>query len=301
MSAADPRADAAGIWLAAVAAVGFSGKAILIKLAYPWGVDAVTLLALRMAFSAPVFAAVGLHRARRAAALGAREHAQVAALGIVGYYGASYLDFLGLQYISAGLERLVLFLYPTLVVLLSWAVFGKRLSGRDAVAMTVTYAGIALAFAHDLRVGEDRGAVVLGTALVFASALAYAVYLIGNGRLVGRIGAGRFTALAMLWASLACIAQFLLTRPLAALDLPWQVYGLSVAMALFATVMPTFMVSAAIRRIGAERTALVGALGPVATIFLGWWALSEPISAAQLGGAALVVAGVSLVGVRRAA
>lgn len=286
------------MWLAAIAAVGFSFKAILVKLAYAYAVDAITLIALRMLFSAPFFLAVAVRERRNAlhVPLSGREWAQIALLGVLGYYGASFLDFLGLQYISAGLERLILFLYPTLVVVLSLLFFGKRITRRELYALTLSYGGIALAFAHDLEASSSN--VVLGSLLVFGSALAYAIYLIGNGQLVGKVGAARFTAHAMAWASLACIVQFLLTHPLSKLALPWQVYALALAMAVFSTVLPTFMVSAAIRRIGSNRVALIGAVGPLATIFLGYWVLAEPISAPQLAGAALVMLGVILVSQR---
>lgn len=295
------RAASGGFWLAATAAVGFSFKAILVKLAYAYAVDAITLIALRMLFSAPFFLAVAVRERRNndQPPLSWREWAQIALLGVIGYYGASFLDFLGLQYISAGLERLILFLYPTLVVMLSLLLFDKRITRREILALGLSYAGIALAFAHDIAASANNHDIVLGGALVFASALAYAVYLIGNGELVGRVGAARFTAHAMVWASLACVVQFLLTHPLSKLVLPWQVYALALAMAIFSTVLPTFMVSAAIRRIGSNRVALIGAVGPIATIFLGYWILAEPISAAQLAGAALVMLGVAAQATRR--
>lgn len=288
---------AAGFWLAALGAIGFSFKAILIKLAYPYGVDAVTLLALRMLFSLPAFLFVAWREgvASRHPPLSRRDGAAVALLGVAGYYGASFLDFLGLQYISAGLERLILFVYPTLVVLISMLFLGKPISVREAAALALSYAGIALAFVHDAAADPGNPDLWLGAGLVFASSLAYAAYLIGNGQLGGRMGAGRFTAYALIWASAACILQFLLTRPLSALALPWQVYALSIAMAVFCTVAPVFMMSAAIRRIGAGRTGLISAIGPMATIFLGWLILEERLSLLQLGGALLVMAGVLLV------
>lgn len=290
-------AAARGTALAVLAALGFSLKAILVKLAYPHGVDAVTLIALRMVFALPFFAAVALRETGRVgrAPLSAGDRAAIAFLGVVGYYAASFLDFLGLQYISAGLERLILYLYPTLVVLLSWLFLGRRLARRDALAMALSYAGIALAFAHDLAATPADGDTWLGGALVFACALAYAVYLVGNGQMVARVGAARFTALAMSWACLACILQFLLVHPLSALRLPWQVFALAAAMALVSTVLPTFLISSAIRAIGSTRAALVGSVGPPATILLGYWLLGEPVSAQQLLGGALVVAGVLMV------
>lgn len=286
-----------GVALAALGAVGFSFKAILVKLAYPFGVDTITLLALRMLLSVPFFLWVTFRPGASATPtpLSSKDQLHIGTLGIVGYYGASYLDFLGLHHISAGLERLILFLYPTLVVVISWLALGKRLQRRDALALLVCYAGIGLAFAHDLGSSPAGGETWLGGGLVFASALAYAIYLIGNGQMVTRIGAARFTALAMTWASLACILQFVCTHPLSALVLPWQVYVLGAVMATVSTVLPTFLVSNAIRAIGSARTALVGSVGPPVTILLGWWLLHEPISTEQLIGGALVMIGVMLV------
>jgi len=282
--------------LAALAAIGFSFKAILVKLAYPYGVDAITLLALRMIFSLPFFVALlASPMARGGVRLTGRDAATLLALGILGYYLSSFLDFLGLQYISAGLERLILFLYPTLVVLLSALLFRKPVTRRAVLALLLCYAGIGLAVLHDVHIVTDQAQVWLGAALVFGSAVSYALYLIGNGQAVARIGAARLTAWASIVACVACIAQFLLMRPWSALVLPWQVYGLSVAMALFSTVLPVYLVSEAIRRIGAGPASLIGSLGPVVTIFLGWLMLDERISAYQLAGAALVMSGVVII------
>ena len=286
---------AIGILFAVLAAVGFSFKAILVKLAYPYGVDTVTLLALRMAFAAPVFALIWLRESRREThgRLARRDWLAIGAIGVLGYYGSSYLDFLGLQYISAGLERLILYVYPTLVLLISWLAFGRRIGGREAVALLACYAGIAGVFAHDLAQAGDRATVLLGGGLVFASALTYAFYLIGSGRYVVRAGAMRFTAHAMLCATAVVLLQFMVMRPLSALELPWQVYALSAAMALFSTVLPALLLSSAIRRLGSSQASLIGTVGPVATILLGWWLLGEPVSAMQLGGAVLVLGGVA--------
>lgn len=285
-----------GALLALLAATGFSFKAILVKLAYPYGVDTVTLLALRMAFSVPVFALVWLRESRREshAAVARRDWLKIGAIGVLGYYGSSYLDFLGLQYISAGLERLILYTYPTLVLLISRFAFGRRIGRREQVALALCYIGILVVFGHDLTLAGDKQRVLLGGSLIFASALTYACYLIGSGRLLARVGAARFTAHAMLCASAVVLMQFAAMRPLAALDLPWQVYGLSAAMAIVSTVLPTFMLSAAIRRLGSDQVSLIGSVGPVTTILFGWWLLGESVSAIQLAGAALVLAGVLL-------
>jgi len=281
----------------AVAGVlGFSFKAILIKLAYAHsGVDPTTLLALRMLYSAPFFVAMAWWSGRGAPPIARADWRALAWLGFVGYYLASLLDFTGLQYITAALERLVLFLYPTMVVLLNAAIHRKPAGRRAWQALALSYTGIVLVFWYDLRVSGDPHAIAIGGALVFGSAFAYALYLVGAGTVIARLGSMRFIAWAMLASTVFVLAQFALTRPLAALDLPPRVHLLSLAMAVFSTVLPTWLVAEAIRRIGANASSLIGSLGPVFTIGLGTMILGEPTHAIQLAGAALVLAGVLLV------
>lgn len=283
-----------GVIFALLAAVGFSAKAILVKLAYLDHVDAVTLLALRMVFSVPFFIGVAIWAQRRhAQPLDAHDRLLVLGLGLIGYYCSSFLDFLGLQYISAGLERLILFLYPTMTVLLTALVY-KRAIGRMVIAaMALSYAGIALVFLHD--VGTKEGSIVLGSVLVFASTLSYSIYLVGAGHAIARIGAMRFTAYAMVVASAASLLQFVVMRPLDALDLPLQVYGYSIAMAIFSTVLPVFLLSFAIRRIGSGSASLIGTIGPVSTIYMAYVILDESISLLQIAGSVLVLIGVLLI------
>lgn len=285
-----------GVVFALLAAVGFSAKAILVKLAYlASSVDAVTLLALRMVVSVPFFIAVAVWlRRREAAPLNTHDRLLVLGLGLIGYYLASFLDFLGLQYISAGLERLILFLYPTLTVIFTAVLYRRAIGHKVIAAMALSYAGIALVFWHD--VGIHPGDVVLmGAGLVFASTVSYALYLVGAGHAIARIGALRFTAYAMMAASAACVFQFVLMRPLSALDLPVSVYQYSIAMALFSTVLPVFLLSFAIRRIGSGSTSLIGTIGPVSTIYMGYLFLNEPVSMLQIAGSALVLCGVLLI------
>ena len=254
-----PAADRIGLLYAVLAAVGFSGKAILVKLAYRYGVDAETLLALRMAFSLPFFLGMAWIGARQASSrLTPRDGAWLSGLGFLGYYLASYLDFLGLRYISAGLERLILFIYPTLVVLLSALLLGQRITGRILSALALCYAGIALAVAHDWRLAGSAQDLALGSLLVFGSALSFALYLLGNGRVIHRLGTVRVTAFASVVACWLAVGQFLVLRPLIALIQPGPVYGLAVAMALLSTVLPVWLLSEAIRRIGAGPVALLG-------------------------------------------
>jgi len=287
-----------GIWLAVIASAGFSLKAILAKLAYPHGVDPVTLVALRMLLAAPVFVVVAWREARRGAPLSARDWATVSVLGLFGYYGASMLDFYGLLYISAGLERLVLFTYPTLTLLIGWMAHGRRITRREIVASLLCYGGIALAVVHDIEVSGEAAVIALGCALVFGSSLSFAIYLTGAAAPIRKLGATRFSALATLVSTVAVSLHFIAVRPLDALAQPAPVLWLAVAMALFSTVLPVFLQSAAIRRMGAQTAALVGSTGPVITVFLAWWMLVEPVSALQIAGTVLVIAGVLWVGRR---
>ena len=291
---------AVGVAMAIAGVVCFSLRPILIKLAYGYVVDPTTLLALRMVFSLPFFlaAAVWVGRDQKRAPISRKDAWAVVFLGFLGYYFASFVDFLGLQYISAGLGRLILFIYPTLVVLLSMAFLRKRPTAREVVALGATYAGIALVMSNAM---EGSGAhFALGVALCFASAAGYAVYLVASSQVVQRVGSMRFTAYATSVASGFCILQFLLLRPMSALALPVQVYGLAIAMALLSTVLPVFITTEALKRIGANQVALFGALGPVTTLFFGWAGLDEVMTPVQLAGAALVLAGVVLVTLKAA-
>ena len=290
-----------GIALALVGVVAFSVRPILIKLAYAYVTDPVTLIALRMVFALPFFVAMALWVRRDTARtpLTRRDWRAVLYLGFLGYYLASFLDFLGLQYISAGLGRLVLFLYPPITVLLSALFLGKYVSRRDILALVISYAGLALILSQGFA-GESRN-LMLGALLIFGSALSYAAYLVSSSQVVARIGSVRFTAYATGVASLLCMLQFLLLRPLSALQLPPQVYGLAIAMAVGCTVLPVFVTSEALRRIGANQVAIIGAAGPVTTIFLGWLGLEESMSLLQLVGAGLVLSGVLLVTLKRKA
>ncbi|HQY46335.1 MAG TPA: DMT family transporter [Usitatibacteraceae bacterium] len=283
----------AGVALVVFSAVAFSAKAVIIKLAYRHGVDAVTLLALRMAMSAPFFVAIAwwASRGEGAAPLAPADWRAVVFLGIVGYYLASLFDFLGLQYITAALERLVLFLYPTFVVLISAAMYGRRITGRDVAALAVSYAGIALVFANDLATRQEN--VLLGAFWVSLSALAYAIYLIGNGRMVRKMGSVRFASLASVVSCAAVLAHFFVVRDAGLLwSQPGPVYWLTLLMAIVSTVLPVILMSVGIRLVGSSHASMLGTVGPVATIFLGFAFLGEPITAIQLAGAALVLAGV---------
>lgn len=287
-----------GLSVAMLGAVLFSTKAVVAKLLYRYQLDAVTVLAFRMLFSLPVFAAIAVWKMRSAAPLSGSDRWRVLGLGLVGYYLSSFLDFLGLQYISVGLERLILFLTPSFVLLMTAFGLRRRVSRHEWTSLALCYAGIVLVFQHDVR-GAGWTAV-LGTLLVLGSAISYAVYLLFSGEMVQRIGALRLVAYAMCVSSAACIGQFLLLRPTAMLVQPLPVYGLSLVNAVFCTILPVWMTMYAVQRIGAPGASQAGMIGPVSTLFLGWALLGEAVSAIQLAGTALVMGGIYLLSKKRA-
>lgn len=280
----------AGIALALLGSVLFSAKAVVIKLAYRHGVDPLTLLALRMLFAAPFFAVALAWSSRGRAPITRQEHTRMIIMGVLGYYAASYFDFLGLQHVTAGLERLILYLYPTIVVLISVLFLRRRFLRTDGLALLLAYAGILAAFWHDVRVGE--GEVLLGSSLIFGSAVTYALYLVLSGELVHRIGAIRLTSYAILVSTVAVLLQYAVQNPLASLVQPAGVYRLSAVNGFFCTVLPAFATMLAIERVGAGTTAMVAMVGPVSTLLLAWLLLGEPVSAWGVLGTGLVLAGV---------
>ena len=289
---------ASGLLLAAAGSVAFSGKAIIVKLAYRHGVDAVTLIMYRMLFALPLFlalawwATVRQGRSERQPLTG-KDALGILGLGITGYYLASFLDFWGLQYISASLERLILYLNPTLVLILGWVVYQRRITGLQALAMAVSYAGVLLVFGHEADfAGPDA---LLGAALVFGSAISYAIYLVYSGELVKRLGSMRLVGLATSVACVLCLLQFVLLRPMSAAVVAPEVIWLSLLNATLCTFAPVIMVMMAIERIGAGLAAQTGMIGPMSTIAMGVVLLDEPFNAWIVAGTVLVVSGVFLV------
>lgn len=286
-----------GLAIALVGAILFSTKAIVAKLIYRYNVDAVTLICFRMAFSLPIFAAIAIWQMHKSGSLSKADRWRLVALGLVGYYLSSFLDFLGLHYISAGLERLILFLTPSFVLLIS-AFFLKRVVSRlEWTALLVSYLGIVLVFFHDLQLGGDY--VMLGSALVLGAAISYAIYLIQSGQLVQRLGSLRLVSYAMCVSSAACIGQFFILRPASMLVQPLAVYSLSIVNAIMCTVLPVFMTMIAVKRIGAATASQAGMIGPVSTLFLGAYFLGEPITSWQMAGTVLVMGGMYLLSVKK--
>lgn len=289
-----------GLLLAMAGSIAFSGKAIIVKLAYRHGVDAVTLIMYRMLFALPLFLLLAWWAGRGQAPLTRRDLVVVAGLGFCGYYLSSFLDFAGLQYISASLERLILYLNPTLVLALGVILFKKKVSGRALFAMAVSYSGVLLVFGHELLM-PSHGAqtasdaqTAWGALLVFGSAVSYAVYLAFSGQEVKRLGALRLTGWATSVACVLCILQFVLLRPLSDMAVAPQVLWLSVLNATLCTFAPVLMVMMAIERIGATMTAQTGMVGPLSTILMGVFILGEPFTPWIAVGTALVLLGIWL-------
>lgn len=281
-----------GVALATAGAIAFSGKAILAKLMYRHGVDAVQVLFWRMALALPLFLALAWWAGRGRPAFTRRDWAAIVGLGFCGYYLASLLDFLGLMYITASLERLILYLNPTLVLLLSVLVLGRRVSVRQVVATVISYAGVLIVFGQEL--GLQGADVTLGSALVFGSALAYALYLVASGEVVQRLGALRLTGAATSVACAFAITQLFVLRPASAVLVPEPVIWLSLVNAVFTTFAPVLMVMMAIERIGATLAAQCGMVGPMSTILLGVLLLGEPFTGWVVVGTGLVLLGVWL-------
>lgn len=284
---------ASGVLLALAGSIAFSGKAIIVKLAYRYNVDAVTLLMLRMLLALPFFVLMSWWAGRGKAALTRTQWLKVIFLGFSGYYLASFLDFAGLQYISASLERLILYLNPTIVLVQGWLLWGKKITRNQIVAFALSYAGVLLVFGHEVKL--DGANVGLGTALVFASAVSYALYLSFSGELVRQLGSLRLAGLATSVACFFCIAQFVVLKPLSAANVAPPVMWLSLLNATACTVAPVLMVMMAIERIGAAKTAQIGMVGPMSTIIMGVWLLGEPMNAWIVAGTILVLSGVYLV------
>ena len=274
--------------------IAFSGKAIIVKLAYRYGVDAVTLIMLRMLFALPFFTVMAWWASRGKPPLTRHDWLGVLGLGFTGYYLASFLDFAGLAYISASLERLILYLNPTLVVLLGLGLYKRRITGWQLLGMGISYCGVALVFGHEIAVqGMDaRGSAAWGALLVFLSAISYAIYLVYSGELVKRLGALRLVGLATTVACLLCIAQFVVLRPFSAALVAPVVVWLSLLNAIVCTAAPVLMVMMAIERIGASTAAQIGMVGPMSTILMGVLILGEPFTAWVAAGTVLVIVGI---------
>lgn len=291
-----------GILFCLAGAICFSTKAIFVKLAYrETTIDAISLLALRMVFSLPFFliSALVSSSQQRNVRFTTRQWLMVAFIGCLGYYVSSLLDFLGLQYISAGMERLILFVYPTFVVLISSFVFKAKITTVQWTALVITYGGLLLAFASEINfmsVSDDQ--FYLGGVLIFGCAITYAYYIVGSGKIIPVVGAAKFNSYAMSFACIAVLAHFHVTSDYSLFDFDSTAYFYGLLMAVFSTVVPSYLISEGIKRVGSDNAAIIGSIGPVSTIIQAYFFLGEPILGLQLLGTGFVLAGVLLISKR---
>ncbi len=270
----------------------FSSKAVMVKYAYLYEVDTISLLLLRMLFSLPFYLIVILiQKPARSSVMAGKDYLFLVLFGILGYYLASYFDFLGLNYIKAGLERIILFIYPTLVLLISWLAFREQVTSRQVMGIIVTYAGVILVFITEISLSEQIN-VIFGGALVFLSALTYASYIVGSGWLIPKFGATLFTSYAMVVSCICVCLHYFFTSNTSLLSLPTEVYWIGLLMAIFATVIPSYLISFSIKGLGANNFSILGSLGPVSTILLAYFFLDEVLTWVQLVGAVIVILGI---------
>ncbi len=288
-----------GIVMCLLGAVCFSTKAVFVKIAYrDTPVDAVSLLALRMIFSLPFFLiSAGVSSSTdNNVKFTNKQWAYVALIGCLGYYISSLLDFLGLQFVTAGIERLILFIYPTLVLVMNSLIFKQKIKSIQWLAVLITYAGLSLAFFSEMDFDSPQGENFLwGSFLIFVCAFTYAAYIVGSGKLIPLVGAVKFNSYAMSFACAGVLLHFFVTSEKSLTTLPTPVYVYSLLMAILSTVIPSYLVSFGIKRIGSDNAAIVGSVGPVSTIILAYFFLDEPIFAAQIVGTAMILIGVLLI------
>ena len=290
-----------GFWFSILASFGFASKEIFVKLAFlvpqETQISAISLLALRMLFSAPFFIYV-YSKLPKSEPLTKKEYFCVFCLSLLGYYFSSLFDFLGLQYISAGLERLILMTYPSITIMLGVLFFGKQWNTKNFIALLIMYFGIFIAFYSDIKIGGDAeiNNILYGSFLVFISSVGYGIYLLFGDRFIKKLGSARFTSLAMAGTTLGILCHYSITEPLnSLLEQPTEIYFISIGMAIISTVIPIHLLNKSIRYLGVERSTLIGMLGPIMTIFLGYFVLNEPITLLQMVGAILVISGVILI------
>lgn len=290
----------AGVIISLLGAICFSTKAVIVKMAYrDTTVDAITLLALRMLFSLPFFILSAYYSSSKSTNIKftSRQWLAVASIGLLGYYVSSLLDFLGLQYISAGMERLILFIYPTIVLLLTAVIFRQKIKRYQWLALAITYGGLVLAFQSEVNWSQQGNEnFYWGSLLVFLCAITYASYIVGSGRLIPLVGAAKFNSYAMSFAALGVLLHFMIASDHSLWNQSLSVYGYSFIMAIVSTVIPSYLVTEGIKRVGSDNAAIIGSVGPVSTIVQAYVFLQEPVGLLQILGTVLILAGVLLIG-----
>ncbi len=288
-----------GILYGILGVVLFSSKAVMVKLAYQYQVDTLDLLMFRMFLSLPFYILILfiIRKKRPSVKIRTKDYLWLLVFGFVGYYLASYFDFLGLNYIKAGLERIILFVYPTIVVFLSWLFFRERITRVQTTAIVITYIGVVVTFWNELEIAGNEA--LIGGFLVLLSAITYASYLVGSGWLIPKYGVLRFTCYAMIVSTFCILMHYSLAGDWDLFQYPLPVYGYGFAMAIFATLIPSFLVSASIERLGASNFSILGSLGPVSTILLAYVFLAEKLTYWQLFGMLIVIFGVTYLSLNR--
>ena len=295
----DKKITLTGFFITLTGAILFSTKAIFVKLVFQsTQVDAVTLLTLRMLFALPfyLFAAWMVSKKENKVRLTKKDGVYIVGLGILGYYLSSLFDFIGLQYVSAGLERLILFLYPTFAVLINTFFFHSKLSRIQLISLVLTYLGIGIAYYGELQIDTSNPKFFFGSLMIFLCAITYSFYLVGTGRMVQRVGVTRYTAYAMLAATAGIFINFILTHTIQTIPFSFTLTWYAIALALVATVLPSFLMSNGMKRIGSNNVSIITSIGPISTIIQAHFFLGEKIIAAQILGTTLVIAGVILIG-----
>ncbi len=288
-----------GFLISLAGAILFSTKAIFVKLAFKeTGVDAVTLLSLRMLFALPFYLVAAWFSGtnENTKSLSKSYWCWIIVMGIFGYYLSSLFDFIGLQYVTAGLERLILFLYPTFAVLINTFLFKAALSKIQIIALTLTYSGIGLAYFSELKTLEQTPGFIFGSLMIFLCAITYSIYLVGTGKLVHKTGATRYTAYVMLAATVGIFIHYLITHHITDLQLTPHLTWYAIALAIIATVVPSFLMSNGMKKIGSNNVSIITSIGPVSTIIQAYIFLGEKITPLQIAGTFLVMCGVILIG-----
>lgn len=286
------------VLIAVIGIVLFSAKAIMVKLAYQYNVSSLHLLLFRMLFSLPFYLLIlYLLKSPSPEKIKKHDYLWLILFGFLGYYLASYFDFLGLKYIKAGLERIILFIYPTLVLIIGRIFLKEKISAKQIIAILITYFGVIVTFSGELQYNGDH--ILLGGFLIFLSALTYASYLVGSGWLIPKFGVLRFTSYAMIVSSICVIIHYLIVDRTNIFGYAYQVYVLGLMMAVFSTLIPSFLVSLAIKKIGASDFSIIGSIGPISTIILAYIFLDERLTILQLLGAVIVIIGITFVSLNK--
>ena len=283
-----------GILLGIIGIVLFSSKAVMVKLAYQYNIDALSMLLLRMLFAFPFYITIAyIYRNEKKGVVERQDYLWLAFFGFVGYYLASYFDFVGLTYIKASLERIILFIYPTIVLLFNKWFLKKEIANRQKLAILITYIGIVITFGSEVSTSGNN--TYLGGFFILLSATTYASYLVGSGWLIPKFGVMRFTAYAMLVSCICVFFHYGIFSRVNVFNFPWQVYALGLGIAVFATVIPSFLVSISIKLISSSNFAIIAGIGPISTIILAVIFLNENLTVLQIIGTIVVIFGILLV------